>query len=105
MWVDELGSSGIDVNPFTPKTEDWYKYYENGQAKKDNQLHQTAVVYAGGNVTAEGGYQFTYDGENRLATSTINGAQTTYSYDGEGRRVEKMSCPRPRRAVTTTPGA
>jgi RHS repeat-associated protein len=44
-----------------------------------------------GNVTQSGtGWgPFTYDAENRQLTATISGAQTSYAYDGAGRRVQK----------------
>ncbi|MCZ2078487.1 MAG: RHS repeat-associated core domain-containing protein, partial [Bryobacterales bacterium] len=38
-----------------------------------------------------GGYRQSYDGENRLRESTVGGVTTTYSYDGQGRRVKKES--------------
>jgi RHS repeat-associated protein len=32
-----------------------------------------------------------YDGENRLAQTTVNAASVTYAYDGEGRRVKRTA--------------
>jgi hypothetical protein len=37
-----------------------------------------------------GAYSFTYDAENRQVTNTVSGSNT-YSYDGEGRRVQKVT--------------
>ena len=46
---------------------------------------------AAGNQTLMAGRSFTYDAENRIATSTIpNMGASTYTYDGEGRRVKKV---------------
>ena len=39
-----------------------------------------------GSQTQIGAYQFSYDGESRMASSTLNQGATQYSYDGEGRR-------------------
>lgn len=45
-----------------------------------------------GNLTSQPGYSFSYDGENRLSSSTDTNAKTTnYSYDGDGRRVKKTT--------------
>jgi len=42
-----------------------------------------------GNLLQIGGYQYGYDGENRLISSSANG--TSYGYDADGRRVLKQS--------------
>ncbi len=44
---------------------------------------------AAGNMTNDSINVLTYDGENRVVTSTQSGATYTYSYDGNGLRVEK----------------
>src|SRR5580704_13552956 len=47
-----------------------------------------------GNVTSITGMQrtFAFDAENRQVTATINGGTAnTYVYDGDGRRVQKIS--------------
>jgi RHS repeat-associated protein len=44
-----------------------------------------------GNVTVLPGFVFTYDAESRLKTSTHGGVTTTYTYDGNGRRVMKQA--------------
>ena len=54
----------------------------------------TAGYDASGNQTqnTNGGNVFTFDAENRMATSNIgNMGVTSYVYDGEGRRIEKTS--------------
>ncbi len=49
---------------------------------------------AAGNQLAVGGNGLVYDGENRVSQITespaLGGAQLTYYYDGEGRRIEKL---------------
>ncbi len=47
---------------------------------------------AAGNQLAVGGNGLEYDGENRVSqiTEPPGGAQLTYYYDGEGRRIEKL---------------
>ena len=47
-----------------------------------------------GNMTALPGYTFAYDAENRMVTANqASSASTGYVYDGDGRRVQKVSCP------------
>lgn len=79
-WVS--GSSGIALDPFTPISN----VYDSG-----NHMTGSNAQYVSGNQTAIGGYQFQYDAENRLRSSTINSGTTTYAYDGNGRRVMKVS--------------
>lgn len=87
MWVNAY--SGIGPDSFTPQTEAWYATDAHGN--KTNRFGATmSIGYDGaGAMTSIGAFGFTYDAEGRLATST-NGAQTTYSYDGDGRRVKKV---------------
>ena len=59
--------------------------HENWRAEKGG-LQIVSVLWTA-NQTAIGAYGFTYDGESRMATGTISGAATTYSYDGDGRRA------------------
>lgn len=46
-----------------------------------------------GDITTMASYALQYDAENRLKSSTLNNATTLYLYDGEGRRVQKVTCP------------
>ena len=57
----------------------------------NNRWNGTGAGYdLGGNQTALTARTFTYDGENRLLTSTQPGmGAIAYAYDGEGRRVQK----------------
>lgn len=55
-----------------------------------NQITSTGYGYdAAGNMTNDSTNALTYDGENRVITSTQSGATYTYSYDGNGLRVMK----------------
>ncbi len=57
-----------------------------------NTNHITTAGYAydaAGNMTNDSINVLTYDGENRVVTSTQSGATYTYAYDGNGLRVEK----------------
>ena len=75
--------SGIAPLSFTPQS--------NTNFNSNNQLIiQSSSYDNAGNLKVIGGYDFTYDAENRQVTNTVNGT-TTYVYDGEGHRVEKVS--------------
>jgi RHS repeat-associated protein len=83
-WVSGQTGTGPEVSQFTP----------GGPANFDGNNRLTNRTYDGaGNQTAFGGSALTYDAENRLVSSTINSVPTVYSYDGDGRRVQKVSCP------------
>ena len=59
-----------------------------------NVQYDNGVAGKVGNITALPGYTFVYDAENRMVTAKQGTAASTgYVYDGEGRRVEKLSCP------------
>ncbi|MBO0720793.1 MAG: RHS repeat-associated core domain-containing protein, partial [Blastocatellia bacterium] len=56
----------------------------------NNRITHDGYAYdASGNLIAEPGKSYTYDGENRLVTATL-GATSQYLYDGNGRRVKKI---------------
>jgi RHS repeat-associated protein len=82
-WVNP--SSGFTLYAFTP------------QSSVYNSSNQFASTFQGsgydssGNLRTIGGYNYTYDAENRQTTVTINGVEDAYLYDGEGRRVEKVA--------------
>jgi YD repeat-containing protein len=78
-WVSAAAPA---VTAFTPTTAQ--SFDANNRTTVNGAGYDTA-----GNQTAIGAYTFTYDAENRLATSTLNGGTTTYVYDGDGRRVKK----------------
>ena len=80
-WV--AAGSGPYMDPFTALGASNF----NAQ----NQLVLGTAQYdPAGNQTRMGDYTFTYDAENRLKTSTINGSTVTHHYDGEGRRVKRV---------------
>lgn len=82
-WVS--ANSGYTLSTFTPTTPSFYDTF--------NRLNLTvgSAYDNAGNQTQQGGYTQAYDAENRVKSSTIGGATTTYSYDGAGRRVMKVS--------------
>ncbi len=93
MWV--TGATGVPADSFTPVTQSWIDAQKNRLTNAG-----LGVAYdagGNGNLTAMGGYAWSYDAENRLAWSTILGARSDYSYDGDGRRVTKSTG-----GVTTT---
>jgi len=78
-WV----SGGNTTDPFTPTSS-------SAIIASSNRLGNNGAQYDGaGNLKQIGGYQYGYDGENRLISSSANG--TTYGYDADGKRVTKLS--------------
>ncbi len=80
-WMSS--NSGLAADSFTPTAGSVYD--------SSNHMNGSNAAYVSGNQTQIGGYAFTYDAENRLTSSTINGGTSTYSYDGDGHRVMKQS--------------
>ncbi len=86
-WVTTY--SGQSLNSFTPVVS------TNFDAK--NRLTRQGAVYdnglpnGAGNQTTIGAYNSVYDAENRLTSSSNGVVSATYSYDGDGRRVQKVS--------------
>jgi RHS repeat-associated protein len=81
-WVS--ANSGVPLSPFTP--------IASSNFPSNNQLQIGTTSYdLSGNQTAIGGYTNTFDGENRLTSSTLNSIKTTYTYDGSGQRVQKAT--------------
>jgi len=83
LWLDnQTGSLPAPTNE-TPRNATWYL--------PNNRLAGWGYNDGRGNVTSilNMSRNFSYDGENRQKTATINGAVFTYAYDGEGRRVGK----------------
>lgn len=82
MWVG--GNTGLETYPFTPQAA--------SNVDDTNRLRiQNADYDAAGNQRAIGAYTFSYDAESHMTASSISGNVTTYSYDGQGRRVKKGS--------------
>lgn len=85
VWVTTT-STGWTPPSFTPRTSAWYDS-KNQMVNAGLGIHHDPA----GNQDMIGGYTFSFDAENRLTSSTISGATTTYAYDAEGRRVKKGS--------------
>ncbi len=82
-WATQSGFPTSD--PLTPTHAGWFSGADN---------RMTAVGYdGGGNQTQVNPYTLSYDAENRVktATSASNGS-AQYWYDGDGRRVKKLTC-------------
>ncbi|MBX7136308.1 MAG: hypothetical protein K1X67_26865, partial [Fimbriimonadaceae bacterium] len=80
-WVDRNNSPGFAPENFTPET----------LAAFDGANRMAGYGYdLSGNQTAMGANAMTYDAENRLRESTINGVTFRYVYDGAGQRVMKL---------------
>jgi RHS repeat-associated protein len=79
-WVS--ANSGVPLSPFTPIVS------TNFDSNNRLQIGTTSYDLSG-NQTVIGGYTSTFDGENRLKTSTLNSITTSYIYDGSGQRVQK----------------
>ena len=87
-WVPqtESNNNALRVDLQTPQVE------TNIDGATNRVIGPGTYMYGDGrgNLTKFGEREFVYDEENRLRTSRIGeGAETTYSYDGEGRRVKK----------------
>jgi RHS repeat-associated protein len=66
----------------------------NAQNQLTSAVDSAAFDSSGnGNQTAIGPYSYTWDAEGRITTSTLSGIITAYVYDGEGQRVQKITCP------------
>ena len=82
-WVSSASTS-LPTGSFAPTSSTWFN--------STNRLVNSALPVGydlSGNQNAVGGNGSTYDGENRMLTSTINSVTTSYAYDGDGRRVKK----------------
>ncbi len=82
-WVEY--NSAAPLSALTPTSEGWIEAGTNHLTNAG-----LGIGYTGGNLTQLAGYSFTYDGENRLKASVLNGVTTGYEYDGLGRRVKKV---------------
>jgi RHS repeat-associated protein len=89
-------NSGFGLSAFTPTT--------NTNFDARNRLLVDSATYdpsGNGNQTSiggSGGYVYTYDAENRMTgayhgTATTPISSTGYVYDGDGQRVQKITCP------------
>jgi RHS repeat-associated protein len=83
-WVSANGTLSMD-----PRTPD----AQSDINAANNRLTGANYAYdLAGNQTTYGGWTLSYDAENRIKTSQPSGGtQTTYAYDGDGRRVKKTT--------------
>lgn len=82
-------NSGVPLAQFTPSS--------NAAFSSDNRLKSSfnnSAYDDSGNLQTIGAYSYTYDAESRQTSVSIGNpvnTTTTYSYDGEGRRVQKVT--------------
>jgi len=87
-WVSS-SSTTLQPGNFTPTAN----VYDPTTNRINPSLSPVTMAWDNaGNQKADGGYQYTYDAENRVATSVLSSV-TAYQYDGNGRRVAKVDCP------------
>jgi RHS repeat-associated protein len=83
-WVSD--GSGLantrTISDFTPTAQTDYD-------ATNHQILKSATYNGDGTLKSYGGYRYSYDGENRLHSSTLV-ASTIYGYDGAGLRVWKQ---------------
>jgi RHS repeat-associated protein len=79
MWVSAFG--GISPNALTPTVQSAYN--------TKNQLVSSGYDPAGNQSSDNQGGAYFYDCENKMTRCTVDGMQSTYSYDGNGRRITK----------------
>lgn len=89
-WLSGNSGLGQDQGLETPTASTWYS-----NSTVINRVNGWSYDSAG-NLTAIYGIptstrSFSYDGENRQVSATINGNMSTYTYDGLGQRVMKVS--------------
>jgi len=82
-WV-KSGWTGIAPDSFTPVASSNYN-------TKNQLITQGSSYDPAGNQEVIGSYTISYDAEGKLKTSTLSGITMTMSYDGEGRRVKKVT--------------
>jgi RHS repeat-associated protein len=97
---DPAKTSGYSISSFTPTGASSF------DANNRLNVNDSADDPSGnGNQTAIGGYSYTYDAENRMISANLGGngievSSAGYVYDGEGNRVQKISCPAGTRPCT-----
>ena len=98
---DAYGNRAVSVNSYNLNTDLTPTSLSQFNAKNQWQRNSLGDTYdASGNQTGVGSYSaptvskdlFTFDAESRMITSSVAGMGTTsYLYDGNGRRAEKIS--------------
>jgi RHS repeat-associated protein len=89
---DRFGNRGIDTANTSDNVDD-----ENTALRladfsgANNRIIRAGHAYdSAGNLIAAPGQSHTYDAENRLVKSVVNGVVSEYVYDGFGQRVKKV---------------
>ena len=80
-------NSGFNRTSFTPTDASVFN--------SRNQLgNNDAGFDSAGAQTGIGGYSYVYDAENRMTTATLSTQMSIgFTYDGQGQRVQKFTCP------------
>ena len=90
---DRYGNRGIDVANTSDNAGAANSALQLANfSESNNRITRDGFVYdLAGNLIAEPGKSYTYDGENRMVTATVGGVATSqYIYDCNGRRVKKI---------------
>lgn len=95
-YLSTNNDSKWNVQAFTPRVPS--NFDANNRLSVDNSAFDPS---GNGNQMAiggSGGYSYSYDAENRITTANQGGngayiSSTGYVYDGEGQRVQKITCP------------
>ena len=102
-WVSPATPGPLSLTNATPQAQGWFDNCVGGTGptcaggtwspSANNQILASDGWFydAAGNVLQAGStaLTFTYDAENRQVTANVNGAVSTYAYDGNGLRVSK----------------
>lgn len=90
--INDLASPAPQHNITNPNVS--YNYWQNrAHALQGDSAHPTKVYLYddNGNMTADSQRTYTYTPENMPKTITLNGVTTTFTYDGNGKRVKKST--------------
>ncbi len=89
---DRYGNRGINVANTSDNVDGGNTALQLAEfSGADNRITRAGYAYdACGNLIAEPGKSYIYDGENRLVMATVGGVTSQYFYDGNGRRVKKI---------------
>ena len=86
-WV--TGYTGQAPNSFTPVASS--NFLTNNRLNIQGAVYDNGLPNGVGNQTTIGAYNSVYDAENRLTSSGNGVVAAAFTYDGDGRRVQKVS--------------